>query len=140
MCSCVVFRCLELTWSLLGDRLETAWRFLRDCLEIGWRRVESAGGVQDDHLYLYLCLRLSVCQDQFVRFANGLMNETNKLVALIMEKLPEIRTTQLQMADGAAWGALSEEQKQEVTERHEENERMVKGGWVHWSHHWSQPV
>ena len=45
-----------------------------------------------------------------MRFANGLMNETNKLIVETMEKLPEIRTTQLQMADGAQWDALTDQQ------------------------------
>eukprot|EP01032_Pedospumella_encystans_P017808 gene17808-20285_t len=43
-------------------------------------------------------------QDYFVRFANGLMNETNALVAATMDKLVEIRKTQLQMQNLPEWG------------------------------------
>ena len=69
--------------------------------------------------------RIAADRDHFVRFANGLMNETNKLIVETMEKLPEIRTAQLQMADAAQWDALTEEQRREISERHAENEREV---------------
>lgn len=61
--------------------------------------------------------RISQDTNKFVRFANGLMNESNSLVASVMEKLPEIRTTQLQMRDAAQWGALSESQRNQITDR-----------------------
>jgi len=40
--------------------------------------------------------RISQDTNHFVRFANGLMNESNALVASFMEKLPEIRAVQQQ--------------------------------------------
>lgn len=52
-----------------------------------------------------------------MRFANGLMNESNALVASVMEKLPEVRAVQLQMRDPAQWGAMTEAQRNEVEER-----------------------
>lgn len=61
--------------------------------------------------------RISQDVNKFVRFANGLMNESNSLVASVMEKLPEVRTVQLQMRDPAQWGALSETERNEITER-----------------------
>lgn len=45
------------------------------------------------------------------------MNESNSLVAAVMEKLPEVRAVQLQMRDPAQWGAMTETQRNEVSER-----------------------
>lgn len=45
------------------------------------------------------------------------MNESNALVASVMEKLPEVRAVQLQMRDPVQWGAMSEADQNEVTER-----------------------
>lgn len=53
-----------------------------------------------------------------MRFANGLMNESNALVASVMEKLPEVRIVQQQMRDATQWGAMTEAQRNEVTERY----------------------
>lgn len=62
--------------------------------------------------------RISQDTGKFVRFANGLMNESNSLVAAVMEKLPEVRAVQLQMRDPAQWGAMTETQRNEVSERY----------------------
>ncbi|CAM9528104.1 unnamed protein product [Ectocarpus fasciculatus] len=70
--------------------------------------------------------RISQDTGKFVRFANGLMNESNSLVASVMEKLPEVRAVQLQMRDPAQWGAMTETQRNEIAERHDENERSLK--------------
>mmetsp|Transcript_14536 Transcript_14536/g.35287 ORF Transcript_14536/g.35287 Transcript_14536/m.35287 type:complete len:1159 (+) Transcript_14536:100-3576(+) len=64
--------------------------------------------------------------DTFIVFANGIMNETNHLMGDVMQKLPEIRATQLRMENTAEWGRLSEEEQTRVSEALEENERMVK--------------
>jgi ubiquitin conjugation factor E4 B len=69
----------------------------------------------------------SESENYFVRFANGLMNETNSLVATTMEKLGEIKKTQVLMQNGEEWGRMSEEQRKEVKDRHEENERTCRG-------------
>jgi len=66
-------------------------------------------------------------QGYFVRFANGLMNETNALVATTMDKLEEIKKVQLLMQNPAEWGRMNEEEKKQVTERHEANENECKG-------------
>jgi hypothetical protein len=66
-------------------------------------------------------------QDYFVRFANGLMNETNALVATTMDKLVEIRKTQQLMQNAAEWGRMTEEERKQVTEKHEANEQECKG-------------
>lgn len=69
--------------------------------------------------------RIAADQESFVRFANGLMNETNSLVASMMEKLPEIRSLQLQQQDASAWGALTAQQREETMARHTANEQLV---------------
>ena len=66
-------------------------------------------------------------QDSFIKFANGLMNETNALVATTMDKLVEIKKTQTLMHNAQEWNKLSEEEKKQVSERHEANERECKG-------------
>lgn len=66
-------------------------------------------------------------QGYFVRFANGLMNETNALVATTMDKLEEIKKVQLMMHNAAEWGRMSEEERKQVMERHEANENECKG-------------
>lgn len=65
-------------------------------------------------------------RDSFITFANGIMNETNSLMASVMEKLPDIRRVQVQMANPQEWAALSEEQRETSTERHQENEETVR--------------
>ena len=70
--------------------------------------------------------RITQNKDSFIKFANGIMNETNSLIASVMEKLPEIRRVQVQMASTQEWAALSEEQRETISSRHEENEQEVK--------------
>lgn len=70
--------------------------------------------------------RITQNKDSFIKFANGIMNEMNSLIASVMEKLPEIRRVQLQMANPTEWNALSEEQRETISSRHEENEHEVK--------------
>lgn len=70
--------------------------------------------------------RIAADRESFVRFANGLMNETNSLVASMMEKLPEIRTLQLQQQDARSWGALTAQQQEETMARHTANEQHVR--------------
>lgn len=70
--------------------------------------------------------RITQNKESFIKFANGIMNETNSLIASVMEKLPEIRQAQVQMANGEAWGSLSDEQREMITNRLEENEQEVK--------------
>jgi len=68
--------------------------------------------------------RIAAEQESFVRFANGLMNETNSLVANIMDKLTEIRNVQVLRQDAAKWAA--EPNQDDLLARHAENERSVK--------------
>jgi ubiquitin conjugation factor E4 B len=65
-------------------------------------------------------------RESFIKFANGIMNETNSLIANIMEKLPEIRQAQLQIADKRQWESLSDEQREQISNRLEENESEMK--------------
>ena len=70
--------------------------------------------------------RITTDKDNFIKFANGIMNETNALIASIMEKLPEIRRVQVLMASPAQWASMTDEQRETTTSRHEENEYEVK--------------
>ncbi len=70
--------------------------------------------------------RITQNKDSFIKFANGIMNEMNSLIASVMEKLPDIRRFQVQRANPAEWNALSEEEREQLNSRHEENENEVK--------------
>jgi len=70
--------------------------------------------------------RITQNRESFIKFANGIMNETNTLIATVMQKLPEIREAQNRMKNHEEWGRLSEEQQKQITDRLEENEREVK--------------
>eukprot|EP00339_Tiarina_fusa_P025566 CAMPEP_0117009760 /NCGR_PEP_ID=MMETSP0472-20121206/8773_1 /TAXON_ID=693140 ORGANISM="Tiarina fusus, Strain LIS" /NCGR_SAMPLE_ID=MMETSP0472 /ASSEMBLY_ACC=CAM_ASM_000603 /LENGTH=1113 /DNA_ID=CAMNT_0004712117 /DNA_START=80 /DNA_END=3421 /DNA_ORIENTATION=- len=65
-------------------------------------------------------------KESFIKFANGIINETNTLIATVMQKLPEIRATQEKMANTQEWGRVPEEEQSIVTSRLEDNEREVK--------------
>jgi len=62
----------------------------------------------------------------FIKFANGIMNETNTLIATVMQKLPEIREAQERMKDAVSWGQLTEDQQTQISSRLDDNEREVK--------------
>ncbi len=66
-------------------------------------------------------------QNSFVRFANGLLNETNTLVATTLDKLSEIRKTQLLMQNVHDWNQLPEDERSRIKERHENNEHECRG-------------
>lgn len=70
--------------------------------------------------------RITQNKNSFIKFANGIMNEMNSLIASVMEKLPEIRRVQEQMKNPEEWGGLSDEQRETISSRHEENEHEVK--------------
>lgn len=70
--------------------------------------------------------RITQNKGSFIKFANGIMNETNTLIATVMQKLPEIREAQVKMKNAQEWAALNEEQQKQISERLEENEREVK--------------
>jgi len=70
--------------------------------------------------------RITQNKDSFIKFANGIMNETNALIASVMEKLPEIRQAQEQMDNPQGWAALPDEQRDRVSSRLEDNEHEVK--------------
>lgn len=71
--------------------------------------------------------QITANKESFIKFANGIMNETNSLIASVMEKLPEIRLAQIQRADPQQWGALSDEEREQITSRLEDNEQNVRG-------------
>lgn len=70
--------------------------------------------------------RITQNKNSFIKFANGIMNEMNSLIVTVMEKLPEIRRVQLQMANPQEWSSLSEEERETASSRHEDNEQEVK--------------
>lgn len=70
--------------------------------------------------------RITQNKESFIKFANGIMNETNTLIATVMQKLPEIREAQSKMKNTAEWGQLDEEERNQVSSRLEDNEREVK--------------
>ena len=70
--------------------------------------------------------RITQNKKSFIKFANGIMNETNTLIATVMQKLPEIREAQEKMSRTTEWGQLSEDEQNVITGRLEESEREVK--------------
>ena len=70
--------------------------------------------------------RITQNKDSFIKFANGIMNETNALIASVMEKLPQIRQAQEQMENPQVWAALPEEERETISSRLEDNEHEVK--------------
>jgi len=70
--------------------------------------------------------RITQNKESFIKFANGIVNETNGLIASVIEKLPEIKRTQDQMKNPQQWTSLTEEQRETISSRHEENEQEVK--------------
>lgn len=65
-------------------------------------------------------------QLEFISFANGLMNETNHLVLTTMDKLQDIKKTQMLLANVAEWNNQSEENRNLMMERHQENEGIAR--------------
>jgi ubiquitin conjugation factor E4 B len=70
--------------------------------------------------------RITQNKASFIKFANGIMNETNTLIATVMQKLPEIREAQEKMKNTVEWSRLSEDEQSQITSRLEDNERDVK--------------
>lgn len=70
--------------------------------------------------------RITQDKDSFIKFANGIMNETNTLIATVMQKLPEIREAQERMRNAEDWGRLNEEQQKQIEDRLSDNQREVK--------------
>lgn len=70
--------------------------------------------------------RISEDKTNFIVFANGIVNEMNDKFAKVMERLPAIRTVQVQMANPQEWAALSEEDRETISERHTEDEEALK--------------
>lgn len=65
-------------------------------------------------------------KESFIKFANGIINETNQLISTVMQKLPEIKTANELMANPSEWGRLTEEEQSDTTSRLDDNEREVK--------------
>jgi ubiquitin conjugation factor E4 B len=63
----------------------------------------------------------------FIRFANGLLNETNSLVAQTVELLGDIRTSDAIRNDASVWGSMNEEARETHQSRFGEAEQQVAG-------------
>eukprot|EP00520_Triparma_pacifica_P017474 CAMPEP_0118638712 /NCGR_PEP_ID=MMETSP0785-20121206/3841_1 /TAXON_ID=91992 /ORGANISM="Bolidomonas pacifica, Strain CCMP 1866" /LENGTH=1167 /DNA_ID=CAMNT_0006530001 /DNA_START=130 /DNA_END=3631 /DNA_ORIENTATION=+ len=61
----------------------------------------------------------------FVEFANGVLNETNQLILVMIDKLPQIKNIQEQMK-ATTWSTNTQEEQDEVTGRLNEHEREVR--------------
>jgi ubiquitin conjugation factor E4 B len=70
--------------------------------------------------------RITQNKESFIKFANGIINETNTLIATVMQKLPEIREAQQRMKNAQEWSTLSEDEQAQVSSRLEDNESEVK--------------
>jgi ubiquitin conjugation factor E4 B len=70
--------------------------------------------------------RITQDRASFIKFANGIINETNTLIATVMQKLPEIREAQEKMKNQQDWGRLTEDEQSQVSSRLDDNEREVK--------------
>lgn len=66
-------------------------------------------------------------QNSFVRFANGLLNETNRLVATTIDRLADIRAYQVLIQNPIEWGSLSADEKEQKTRIYEDNEKECRG-------------
>jgi ubiquitin conjugation factor E4 B len=77
-----------------------------------------------EHRSAFRCITEN--KESFIKFANGIMNETNTLIATVMQKLPEIRIAQEQMKNAQEWSQLSEEAQSQISSRLDDNEREVK--------------
>ena len=72
----------------------------------------------------------------FIRFANGLLNETNALVSSMLEKLMDIKEVQERMKHTEEWNAINEEEKNQIIETLRQNERICQsssGGLLYYS-------
>mgnify|MGYP000962474614 CR=1 FL=1 len=71
--------------------------------------------------------KITADKDSFIKFANGIMNETNSLISSVMEKLISIRNIQLQISNTTEWNRLSEERRETIQSQYSEYEEEVRG-------------
>jgi ubiquitin conjugation factor E4 B len=70
--------------------------------------------------------KITQSEESFITFANGIINETNHLIATVMQKLPTIKQDQDTMADATQWANMTEEDQSILSSRLSDNEREVK--------------
>lgn len=63
---------------------------------------------------------------EFISFANGLINGTNELVKETLVSMQKIKEAQDLMKNPLEWSRLNEEEKNQLTEKNGENERILK--------------
>ena len=71
--------------------------------------------------------RIAADEATFVRFANGLMKETNEYMANIMGKLLGVRNTQQAQLNTVTWNARSEEDREQELSRYRSYESELRG-------------
>jgi ubiquitin conjugation factor E4 B len=70
--------------------------------------------------------RIAADEATFVRFANGLMNETNEYMVNIMGKLLEVRKTEQAQQNTVVWNARSEEDREVEMSRYRSYENELR--------------
>lgn len=65
--------------------------------------------------------------DVFLRFAHGILNHTDNLIADALSKLPDVKATRELMQNEAQWRALSDTEREQRETALQDNERTVTG-------------
>ena len=71
--------------------------------------------------------KITADKNAFIKFANGIMNETNSLISSVMEKLVSIRNIQQQMSNTTEWNSRPEDQREQIQSQYNEYEEEVRG-------------
>ena len=79
----------------------------------------------DEHRQAFA--KITADKSSFIKFANGIMNETNSLISSVMEKLVSIRNIQQQMSNTAEWNSLPEDRRETIQSQYSEYEEEVRG-------------
>eukprot|EP00924_Labyrinthula_sp_SR-Ha-C_P007687 snap_masked-scaffold_28-processed-gene-0.16-mRNA-1 protein AED:0.29 eAED:0.30 QI:0/-1/0/1/-1/1/1/0/1028 len=79
----------------------------------------------DRHKPAFRAFAKSSENNEFLKFANGIINQTNDGIAGSLQRLREIKILLTEMQSTAVWGALSEEDRNQKQEALEENERHI---------------
>jgi len=64
-------------------------------------------------------------EQSFIEFANGVLNETNELIVVMMDKLPQIKNIQDEMKT-PGWATRTQDEQDQTTSRLTEHEREVR--------------
>eukprot|EP00750_Incisomonas_marina_P014313 INCI17636.5.p1 GENE.INCI17636.5~~INCI17636.5.p1 ORF type:complete len:852 (-),score=167.87 INCI17636.5:1887-4442(-) len=70
-------------------------------------------------------LEIAKDKEKFVKFVNGILNETNTLITEALSKLHDIRELEQAMGNAAEWAAQTDERRREREEELSESSRQV---------------